>query len=271
MAEEEMPEEEEWSYYEDEAEDDEIEAVDQAALQEAFAAGCRAKDKTAQTRQNRGYRDSGKPQKGKSKGKRPESQMTASATAPALHAAKRGIGVVMQFAPTCNQVETLPTRRKVQPTTQQQHRVLARAALSNPEGAAPHRLSELMTDLHCSADTAQRAGKMAKLALLPSTLLHRRRGEMWWTSHRWKLMWRQVQRPRGRSLQSRHIHRRRSPRRRRIDHPVERSRRESRKLPQEKSRRREGSDLQVRTGVIAQGDLQVNIGLIETAHARGAA
>ena len=132
------------------------------------------------------------PRRGRAKerGLTAESQMTASATAPALHAAKRGIGVVMQFAPTCNQVETLPTRRKVQPTTQQQHRVLARAALSNPEGAAPHRLSELMTDLHCSADTAQRAGKMAKLALLPSTLLQRRRGEMWWTSHQWKLMWR---------------------------------------------------------------------------------
>ncbi|CAL1157114.1 unnamed protein product [Cladocopium goreaui] len=74
MAEEEMPEEEDWSYYEDDAENEEVEAVDQAALQEAFAAGWRAKDKTAQARQNRGYRDSGKPQKGRGKGKRPDSR-----------------------------------------------------------------------------------------------------------------------------------------------------------------------------------------------------
>lgn len=189
MAEEEMPEEEEWSYYEDERMTRSRQWIKQPCKRLLQRAG---EPRTRRLRLGRTVAtatvESPRRGRAKEKGLTAESQMTASATAHALRAAKRGIGVVMQFAPTCNQVETLPTRRKVQPTTQQQHRVLARAALSNPEGAAPHRLSELMTDLHCSADTAQRAGKMAKLALLPSTLLHRRRGEMWWTSHQWKLM-----------------------------------------------------------------------------------
>eukprot|EP00435_Cladocopium_sp_Y103_P060625 s471_g22.t1 len=75
MAEEEMPEEEEWSHDEpDDDDEEEIEAVNQEALQEAFAAGWRAKNRTAQTRQSRGYRDGGKPSKGKGKGKRPDSR-----------------------------------------------------------------------------------------------------------------------------------------------------------------------------------------------------
>ena len=74
MAEEEMPEEEEWSHDEEAEYEESVEAVDQAALQEAFAAGWRAKNQTAQARQSRGYRDSGKSPKGKGKVKRQDSR-----------------------------------------------------------------------------------------------------------------------------------------------------------------------------------------------------
>ena len=72
MAEEDMPEEEDWS--QEEFDDEELDDVDQAALQEAFAAGWKAKNKTAAARQSRGYKGDGKPSKGKGKGRRPDSR-----------------------------------------------------------------------------------------------------------------------------------------------------------------------------------------------------
>ena len=72
MAEEDMPDEEERS--QEEFEDDEVDAIDQEAFQEAFAAGWRAKNKTAAARQGRGYKGEGKPSKGKGKGRRPDSR-----------------------------------------------------------------------------------------------------------------------------------------------------------------------------------------------------
>ena len=72
MAEEDMPEEEGWSY--EEFDDEEVDEIDQQALQEAFAAGWKAKNKTAAAKQARGYKGDGKPSKGKGKGKRPDSR-----------------------------------------------------------------------------------------------------------------------------------------------------------------------------------------------------
>lgn len=72
MAEEDMPDEDEWS--QEEFEDDEVDAIDQEALQEAFAAGWKAKNKTAAARQARGYKGDGKPSKRKGKGRRPDSR-----------------------------------------------------------------------------------------------------------------------------------------------------------------------------------------------------
>ena len=72
MAEEDMPEEEGWS--QEEFDDEEVDEIDQQALQEAFAAGWKAKNKTAAAKQARGYKGDGKPSKGKGKGKRPDSR-----------------------------------------------------------------------------------------------------------------------------------------------------------------------------------------------------
>lgn len=83
MAEEDMPEEEDYDdgdegYYDEDEED--LDTVDQGALQEAFSAGSTAKQRTAQQRKGRGYKGESKSKgKGKGKGKRPPDTRTPDA------------------------------------------------------------------------------------------------------------------------------------------------------------------------------------------------